>query len=1465
MLKVVLGIQNRIPRDDRFQAAQKAGNAKKGGFEWVFLIPLYMRDLALSLVRYLLFAAFFMPVSHLFAQSARVGALVEWMVKFSEQTNLKSSLLSLHGIQFKTGLAEMVTEEDYLKAVVGKKGYEARVSKLFPAGMSRNNGLERVYRISLPEKQDGGEAGDPALWFRSDPNIEYAEENRILKIDRVRGEDPYSDSLYWIGLLKARKAWAVESGSDSVVIGIIDTGIDYFHPDLRNRIAVNSGETGTDTAGRDKRFNGLDDDSNGYSDDWRGWDFTDMPGLNDSGDVSVTDNDPLDENGHGTAVAGIIAAEGGNDSGVIGIAHGCRVLPVRCGTASGFLQIDDIAQAIVYAADRGARVINMSFSDITLSALLRDAVGYAYQKNCVMVASAGNDASAQIRYPAGFGRVMAVGATGEDDFIASFSNYGAWVGVVAPGVRIYTASLNGQYGFMSGTSASAPLVAGLAALILSRHPGMSQDEVRSAISSSADDIGNLGWDPYYGAGRINAFRALQIPYSTVAMIDFPGTNSGAASDTLTVTGTAAGALMKQYTLYYGAGNNPSTWVEIVRVQDRQKAHDTLAVIPVSGWNEGTYVLRLKVENKDGTAHEARNRIYIDRSAPEISSFFSAKMIYDRHYAQYLSFGTDDYCASSLRIRKAGTADTFSVMPLQDFSKNHSVVLDPAVLLQWTKDLTTEIYAEAVNASGMTSRYPPSGILSVDLSDPDFPRSRWVKDSSYSFPAAYLLPGNTDLDRDGTEDLILNELSVSRQFRELKIYQYDPSYPGQFRIRHEYGFNGVPRDALSNAFDGKSKLLVGDGDRTVILESADSVSVPLCQVFRDSNDFWGSRFLTFPGDPELYFLSKQGTNYQIHKRMGVSSWMKISDISNLSRGHNLIGVPGSASGDFDGDGQPELLLGDYDGDIYIVEKQGSSFVQTWRDSLPLIDPTGFLAAADIDGDGTMEFVAGCRTEDPLTGSDPNKSYWLFRAYHRTGDNLYSVFWERYFYGYFSQRDFASGLHAADVDGEPGDEILINTYPNGYVFKWNPAGQTMDVIWHYNPVRSNVMLAADPDHDGSAELIFNDGTGTILCSHDSGPASLHSPRFFHTEPLDTNRVALSWESVPGVSGYRIYSGLSREEMQWLSDLSPFRSDTVIAGLVPFRTVFFAVTSVIDGNESPLSNVARSTPNIPPRLTGGTIAGENQLSLVFSETMDPSTLKQLKSYRLAGHSLPVSAIPVKSNNGVLITYSSLLPGYHQILLEGLRDTDGTSLDTSANRMGFLFPAQEKKLYIVKCEYLGQNRIAVRFSEPLESASASLPGNYSVEPDFEVMAAELDSSVPGTVILSVQGNYPVGATGIQYIVIARNLRSIAGHHLDETIGHRASLLFTQTSLDRMYVYPNPFRQGTHEEITFANLTASVTIRIYSAGGRLIRQIQETGSDGGVRWNLRDNHGSLIPAGIYLYTAESGKHKTKGKFAVVK
>ncbi|MBM4435412.1 MAG: hypothetical protein FJ028_10030, partial [Chloroflexi bacterium] len=357
-----------------------------------------------------------------------------------------------------------------------------------------------IARIALPgDSADSFGDGDAvARVLARHPAIASAELDATVRLaftpnDQHYVTDPYAGLGQW-GIRKALvdRAWDVVRGSSAVTVAILDTGIDGDHPDLAGATVPGASFVTQPSSGCD-------------------------PGAT------------RDDNTHGTHMAGIVAANGNNSIGIAGVAFGSKVMGVKILDCTGVGSFSDVANGLVWAVDRGAKVVNLSLGSPFDSSTLRSAVSYATLRNVLVVSAAGNCGSTgdrctslhQTEYPAAYPDVISVGATDTDDSVALFSSRNATVAVSAPGRSIVSTtptyptyqsrrSTNPTtltYGTLSGTSQAAPFVAGLAALILSQEPSLAPAAVLERLRATADDLGAAGRDDGYGWGRVNAQRA----------------------------------------------------------------------------------------------------------------------------------------------------------------------------------------------------------------------------------------------------------------------------------------------------------------------------------------------------------------------------------------------------------------------------------------------------------------------------------------------------------------------------------------------------------------------------------------------------------------------------------------------------------------------------------------------------------------------------------------------------------------------------------------------------------------------------------------------------------------------------------------------------------------------------------------------------------------------------------------------
>ena len=1137
------------------------------------------------------------------------------------------------------------------------------LSRVFPyvAIPAANPNLERIYLLRFSTSSD---LDLLKVAYSSHPLIEAVEFNylRHSLASEIIPNDPHYEEQWNLPLIEMPRAWAIEKGSSDMIIAIVDGGIDYTHEDLAAKIWRNIGEIPN---------NEIDDDQNGYIDDIRGWDFTDAPNVAAEGDSVVGDNDPIDESGHGTHVAGIAAADVNNRLGVAGVAWNCALMPLRAGASNGAgtsLQDDDSSAAIVYAVDNGARIINMSWGSQRNSFVIRDAIDYAYTRGVLLVAAAGNERARDTIYPAGYRKVMAVAATDQNKQRFYQSNFGASIDICAPGNVILSTQIDNRYRRLTGTSMATPHVAGVAALILSKRPNLTHEEARRIIIVSADST--FESPELMGAGNLNAAKALMASGAMQAWIVAPESGSG-GSDEIEFFGTAGGFKFNTWQLMYGASTTPEMWTAIHLPSFQQKIDESLLIWEISEVPEGMYTVRLEAVAKDGTVARDEVVLSVDRTPPIVRGIKAREQLSEGQFVVSFTWLTDDFTVTTLNYRLRRVLAPFSTIEELAVSQEHSfsLSLSPG---------RYDYFVGARNAAGLETiednrdRYYQLDVMGIPISPHGY-----VKESSEILPM-HIGSVSADFDRDGLREIVGLPLTGSPT-SGVEIHERTPF--GNYELKHTSTFAFKPWAVDDTDKDGLWEILGSTDDKTFLIESLTRTGYPERLI-------WESPFLSAgqiadldgDGRKEIVGADNYNSVILIYENQGNDIFEEIIRLKNDTAGVNAYGEQ-LGIGDFDGDGKMELLTGDSEGELHLYEATGDNqLTLTWQLQVDGLD-THQYGIGDLNSDGIPDFVVGSRKIEKNLPSLPAR--WEFQLFASTGDDRYDAVWSQEITPY---RLRGNSLAVSDLDSDKRNELIILTNPSVHVFQ--QTGATLVPTWYHEVWNTPFLRLADVDEDGFQELFVNNRDNllafeSVLADKSNVDANIQ-PWDVHAVPLTGNLVQLTWQAPSDANLFNVYRATNSNQEQGQSatprktqfekihenlDVPRYLDRELEKNMIHW----YAVSAVSeDGIETDWTTPVSTTPRTPPRMMDVEHLEKNRVAVTYDRAMG-SEIGNEKRYLLRKPEhisgvIPQSAIRVWMGRRAILSFRSddLLPGtVYEIAVSEVRDTDRNPIDPSASSM--------------------------------------------------------------------------------------------------------------------------------------------------------------------------------------------------------
>lgn len=1345
--------------------------------------------------------------------------------------------------------------------------------------------LGRIIKINFADDVDESNLNSI---LTIDPDIEYIQKSTIYKMDMVPNDSLLSQQ-WALEKIKAFDAWNITTGVDTVLLAIIDTGIEYFHPDLQNKIYYNPGEMGLDQFGNDKRSNGIDDDGNGFIDDYMGWDFVDRVGVptdTNAGDFHNWDNMPYDNkqgsNGnHGTFVGGIAGAEFNNSIGVAGIAPNIKLLNIRSFDNGGSGEEDDAAAAILYAIKMGAKVINMSWGDYTFSYVLRDVIRYAYSQNVVLIASSGNSGKNQLHYPSGYSEVISVGNSTQEDFVAGNSTWGSTLDLVAPGTNIWSTNMNGKYLESGGTSASAPHVSAAAALILSLN-NFTNEEIKQILKSTTDDIMTPGWDLRSGAGRLNLERALRVLAPSQIGFSFPLMDYATNADTLPIRATVLSPYFVNYSLQVGSDITPTNWTSLIADGLNQLDETEIHRLNISNYPDGIYTLRLLVTLNNGRTLEERVHFHIMRSPPKVIEVGLGPIYYGERSTINGEFFTNQSSIMRMYYRKYGDAE-YSFVTLDGFNTNNQFVKNlhygfiPTEIAQ--PNTLYQVYFEAENLAGLKTTVVdslnnnfPFLIPTEDLpQQTQFTRMSFeLSDGTviYKEPVSFLSNNNTEIlsqpFREGVDFVFFNYSLENDQFIQHQTDSLLRRYP-----LHYGDFNN----------NGLKDLLTINQSNIVLLEQTQAGRFSFTKKDSTTKLFYPILIDELLNDGVKYLITQNESpdRYLIWRINSDLTTSLVDSTFYITRSDSFGSNYTTRSllvEDLDNDGIKEIWFVDQDGDIKSY-KVNPGLNITKSDSmntfgLSPVFQQDILSTGDYNGDGKKD-IAVLYT----TNSIAPAFLLMIVTFNNHSPTILTqkVFLDQsegYGGGLGVGANIYQSLKFVDIDNDGRDELIINIFPSSYILK-HVNGEDKFIFYVEGSNTKNVFYG-DLNQNGVPEICFK--INDVYRFYEftiSNKADV--PVNFSGYSTDSENIKLTWQGTG--TKYYVYKGIAQNDLSLVDSVSQREyNDPNVAT----NTYYYYAVQAFDASKpEPISALSRTievfshTPGKPENA----VSNSNRSVIVtFSEKMK-NVIENLQSFEIINVGFPNSVSP-NTQYSYLLTFKTNLPqGIQKLIVKNIKDLYGSPIMTDTLEFNVVPVPELETFYISSFELLSPSRIKVVFNYSVDAATASNLNNYQFEPENNVTAVNIDQNDSRIIYLNLNKQKPVGSVGKEYrlqIVGLTSSLSSGSLKINEGAGSYIVLTSFADNLNDVYVYPNPAKvdngRGT---MMFANLPKRAKINIWSVSGKYITEIIETDGNGGYEYDLKNINGETLDSGIYIYRivrlddANSEVEEKLGKFAILK
>jgi subtilisin family serine protease len=1363
-------------------------------------------------------------------------------------------------VKLKQGVKSSKVQSSYNLVPIFNENRFLKHNRINSLGAKQLAELERYYKVELSPENVGK--------FAEAVPLESITPNYIYRIETEPTPNDPQFSMQWsLSYLNALRAWERATG-DGIIVGVIDTGIDFEHPDLQGQLWINSKEdingngrfdawlSTEERDGVSGDLDGVDDDGNGYADDVIGYDFVNVSDRN-IGDDQDPDPIPYDEESHGTSVSGIIGAAHNNATGISGLAYNSKLMTIRAFDVSGAGESDDIAAAIVYAVANGVNVLNFSWGEQYASPLMHDVIKFAYANNVTMVSSSGNNNWYQQHFPSDYAEVISVGAITDKLLKSGSSNYGNRIDLLAPGQAIPCLEPNNGYKLKSGTSVAAPHVTATVAMLLELNPNLKPQELRFLLKASAsDDDKYPGWDPFFGSGILDINRA--IGSGTVGTVAITEPEHRAAvdltnSDSLAIVGTVSHPLMRSYSVYVRKSINPfdepdfrsnepfEEWTLASERKYEQVLNDTIAMISKSLFKDSIYAVRLKIDLMNNSTYE--ERFYF---RPYTQSIFTqnsitvpkALLVYDGALEKVIVTATTKYNANFyVEVYDVDDNHIGTYSEVLQSSLDHSVVIGG--LLPGQKYTYKAFAVSATDTLKATGNLP---VIEENVSTSAFQSKPYRTENLYLYNALY---SEGDKSFAGTKLNGVNFVGTSLfKFQDGKFAKTDSL--NEPRIVIGYG---------DSDGDGHREVLTAGNAELLLYEESGGKRFAKEKLRVQDKIIWPTEFVDIDNDgredivahddSSYFFLFYENGQYVEKNRIVVPA--------QIGRFDNLMTT---IYANVDDDPEMEFVFTTSYGSLFVYEYKNGTFSKEFENLTPISTSSQHLCGVDLDGDGKKEILTlNAGYQIPFNYNSGKQLLWTAQIWDYV-NGKFVMSWQKLFSGVklgavnLNSNGYKNGVSCGNVDGVKGDEFVISVFPDAYVFRYD--GETIRPMWYYQYALSNDALIYDFDGNGRNEIGLNTFFGTQFFEITDNEFVIGAPANFDGRPLNENSAMLSWDKVPMAKSYQIYRLINPSSGQGVLFAETSSTSIVFDTLQNLTWYdFFIVSKAEDGTLSNnASNLVSCFTHPIAKPISAELVGASTIDIVYDTKM-PDYELEARDFKLgseSGYYVPTSAVSSQNRHVRLHFEEEIMAGNYSLDIPEIADYYRQLSSRTIYSITSSYEGKPQELYLKSGEVDG-NRLIVRFSEEVDS-TALVVDNYEFSPVGKIVS--IAHSPNAKELIFETDAFSQDALGFEFTLKAKpTISSVNGHTMTEGAGSVLQFTFFKQDLDKVFAYPQPVRLSRDEALTFANLSSNATIYVYDNRGELIKSITEFDGDGGSRWNLIDDSGHKLKAGVYYYAIE--------------